>query len=84
MSEGSEYRERLAKHILKDVFGDLWFSDETIRNILYDTYIANIPAMNRYAFDTQTDLREYYYEIKRILLQTPDTKLRQKRLEKQR
>ena len=84
MSRDTEYNERLAKHILQDVFRELWFPNEKIRNILFDTYVANIPVMNRYIAETKTDLRAYYYNIKQILLCTSGATLRSKRLEKQR
>lgn len=84
MSEGSEYRERLAEHILQDVFRDLWFPNKKMRNLLYETYVMNIPAMNKFIMDTQTDIRTYYYGIKQILLQTSGIKIRRNRFEKQR
>ncbi|MFQ6739322.1 MAG: hypothetical protein ACLRFJ_01470 [Alphaproteobacteria bacterium] len=72
-SKSDEYLERKAKHCINAAFKTLWFSDSQFRDILYDSYMANIPAMNRYIKEKETiNLYDFYFtELREFLLENP-------------
>lgn len=61
-----------AERYITVAFKTLWFSDTNFRDILYDSYIANLHQMNAHMRATHTDIYDYYFrELRKILLQTP-------------
>lgn len=79
MSYNPDLCTQRAEYIIKGVFGKLWFPSEEMRNILYDSYIANIPVMNNYAISNNIGIRKYYNGIRNILLSSPGiTDIKQK------
>ena len=71
MSYKQDLSTRRAEYIIKGVFSKLWFPSQETRNILYDSYIANIPVMNNYAIGNNIGIRKYYNGIRDILLLSP-------------
>lgn len=66
-------RDKLAQRLLYNIFFvDLWFNDVALRQILYESYVANVHVLNLYVRSRSGDLYEFYAEIERILLETPD------------
>lgn len=64
-----KYLSRKAEHCIDAVFKTLWFSDVQFRDILYDSYMANIPAMNQYIIKSDINPYNYYFtELREILL----------------
>lgn len=63
--------EVFARHLINDIFNSLWFKDYEVREILHESYVLNIQNMNEHAHRNHIDLRNYYSEIGRVLLNAP-------------
>ena len=73
MREPSEqYLRNKAERCINTAFRTLWFDDMEMRDILYDSYMLSIDAMNNYVRHTSVDMHEYYFDgLRKVLRQLP-------------
>ena len=63
-------RQYCVRILNNDVFAQLRFLDKRQRDIVYDSYMANLDLMIEYAAINALCMKDYFREIKNILLQS--------------
>ncbi len=61
------FKYKLCRKTLAAVFNSVPFEDKKFKEILHDSYLANLNAMIQYAQEHHIDEVKYILEIKRLL-----------------
>ena len=80
MAKSQKAIDRLekCKGYLNKAFKEVYFQDQELTVLMYECYIDNIEEMMSFAMVNDIRLREYFAQLKQILLKLPNTYDRQR------